>query len=239
MKRVRGDEPEASAVVNVDRGEGDAPVVVDAAEAGSSSGTRAALRRAVTVEGSAQPAVADEAKGDVLAPAAQADDQGFDPKDPYYRHSSTASYMAPESATSSKRRPPTTAARLICPVCYFLYKLMILGFLLIRFMEDSEDIDSDKEDRDRKSRFVLKKLKTGQIPFRRDGKPNCPFCGRVFPKDIESLIQHATGVGKGSAHKHKAASKAKHAAFGKFLRDYVKTGLIPLVGPAVGPHVLH
>ncbi|KAK1608360.1 hypothetical protein QYE76_032033 [Lolium multiflorum] len=107
------------------------------------------------------------------------------------------------------------------------------------WLEDSEDIGSDKEDRDRKSRFVLKKLKTGQIPFRRDGKPNCPFCGRVFPKDIESLIQHATGVGKGSAHKHKAASKAKHAAFGKFLRDYVKTGLIPLVGPAVGPHVVH
>ncbi|KAK1618764.1 hypothetical protein QYE76_024281 [Lolium multiflorum] len=50
-----------------------------------------------------------------------------------------------------------------------------------------DDIGSDKEDRDRKSRFVLKKLKTGQIPFRRDGKPNCPFCGRVFPKDIESL----------------------------------------------------
>ncbi|KAK1618611.1 hypothetical protein QYE76_024128 [Lolium multiflorum] len=51
---------------------------------------RAALRRAVTVEGSAQPAVvavADEANGDVLAPAAQADDQGFDPNDPFYRHS--------------------------------------------------------------------------------------------------------------------------------------------------------
>ncbi|KAK1615770.1 hypothetical protein QYE76_021287 [Lolium multiflorum] len=109
----------------------------------------------------------------------------------------------------------------------------------VKMLEDSDDIGSDKEDRDRKSRFVLKKLKTGQIPFRRDGKPNCPFCGRVFPKDIESLIQHATGVGKGSAHKHKAASKAKHAAFGKFLRDYVKTGLIPLVGPAVGPHVVH
>ena len=72
MKRVRGDEPEASAVVNVDRADGEGPVVVDVAEAGSSSGTRAALRRAVTVEGSAQPAVvavADEAKGDVLAVA--------------------------------------------------------------------------------------------------------------------------------------------------------------------------
>lgn len=90
MKRVRGDEPEASAVVDVDRGKGDAPVVIDAAEAGSSSGTRATLRRAVTVEGFAQPAVvavADEAQGDVLAAAAQADDQGFDPNDPYYRDS--------------------------------------------------------------------------------------------------------------------------------------------------------
>ncbi|KAK1632102.1 hypothetical protein QYE76_006417 [Lolium multiflorum] len=105
--------------------------------------------------------------------------------------------------------------------------------------EDSEDMDSDKEDRDRKSRFVLKKLKTGQIPFRRNGQPNFPFCGKGFPKDIESLIHHATEVGKGSDHKHKPASKAKHAAFGKFLRDYIKTGLIPLVGPAVGPHVLH
>ncbi|KAK1610895.1 hypothetical protein QYE76_034568 [Lolium multiflorum] len=189
MMRVRGDEPEASAVVDVDRDEGDAPVVVDAAEAGSSSGTRASLCRAVTVEGSAQPAVvavADEAKETSSLP----------------RHK--------QMTRASTERP-----------------------------EDSEDMDSDKEDRDRKSRFVLKKLKTGQIPFRRNGKPNCPFCGRVFPKDIESLIQHATGVGKGSAHKHKAASKAKHAAFGKFLRDYVKTSLIPLVGPAIGPHVLH
>ncbi|KAK1607625.1 hypothetical protein QYE76_031298 [Lolium multiflorum] len=189
-------------------------------EAGSSSGTRAALRRAVTVEGSAQPAVvavADEAKGDVLAPAAQADDQGFDPNDPYYRHSRQYRELyGPRECDEFEEEASDNCSE-----------------------EDSEDIGSDKEDRDRKSRFVLKKLKTGQIPFRRDGKPNCPFCGRVFPKDIESLIQHATGVGKGSAHKHKAASKAKHAAFGKFLRDYVKTGLIPLVGPAVGPHVVH
>ncbi|KAK1645291.1 hypothetical protein QYE76_063096 [Lolium multiflorum] len=186
VKHVRGDEPEASAVFNVDRGEGDAPVVVDAAEAGSSSGTRAALRRAVTVEGSAQPAVSRR-PGDVLAPA-QADDQGFNPNDPYYRDSKQYRELyGPRECDEFEEEASDNCSE-----------------------EDSEDIDNDKEDRDRKSRF-----------------------------DIESLIQHATGVGKGSAHKHKAASKAKHAAFGKFLRDYVKTGLIPLVGPAVGPHVLH
>ncbi|KAK1618612.1 hypothetical protein QYE76_024129 [Lolium multiflorum] len=104
--------------------------------------------------------------------------------------------------------------------CQHLLLLVGIDILTYRRYCDTPPIlVGHQEDRDRKSRFVLKKLKTGQIPFRRDGKPNCPFCGRVFPKDIESLIQHATGVGKGSAHKHKAASKAKHAAFGKFLRD--------------------
>ncbi|KAK1669958.1 hypothetical protein QYE76_058117 [Lolium multiflorum] len=178
----------------------------------------------MTVEGSAQlavVAVADEAKGDVLAAAAQADDQGFDPNDPDYRDS-----MQYRLLYGPRQLQLCTS---------FLFREQMND----QMHEDSDDIGSDKEDRDRKSRFVLKKLKTGQIPFRRDGKPNCPFCGRVFPKDIESLIQHATGVGKGSKQKHKPASKAKHAAFGKFLRDYVKTGLIPLVGPAVGPHVLH
>ncbi|KAK1695249.1 hypothetical protein QYE76_011946 [Lolium multiflorum] len=147
----------------------------------------------VTVEGSAQPAVvavADEANGDVLAPAAQADDQGFDPNDPFYRHSRQYRELyGPRECDEFEEEASDNCSE-----------------------EDSEDIGSDKEDRDPAS---------------------------VFPKDIESLIQHATGVGKGSAHKHKAASKAKHAAFGKFLRDYVKTGLIPLVGPAVGPHVVH
>ncbi|KAK1665895.1 hypothetical protein QYE76_054054 [Lolium multiflorum] len=104
----------------------------------------------------------------VLAPAAQADDQGFDPNDPFYRHSRQYRELyGPRECDEFEEEASDNCSE-----------------------EDSDDIGSDKEDRDRKSRFVLKKLKTGQIPFRRDGKPNCPFCGRVFPKDIESLIQH-------------------------------------------------
>ncbi|KAK1631543.1 hypothetical protein QYE76_005858 [Lolium multiflorum] len=167
--------------------------------------------------------VADEAKGDILASVAQANDQGLDPNDPYYRDSmqyrTSIEYIlfdGPRECDEFEEEASDNCSE-----------------------QDSEDMGSNKEDRDRKSRFVLKRLKTGQIPFRRNGQPNCPFCGRVFQKDIDTLIQHATGVGKGSERKHKPASKAKHAAFGKFLRDYVKTGLIPLVGPAIGPHVLH
>jgi hypothetical protein len=100
-------------------------------------------------------------------------------------------------------------------------------------------VGQDKEDRDRKSRYVLKRLKSGQIPFRtRYGELTCPFCGKVISKNLESLIQHANGVGVGSKQKHKGHTMAKHATYGRFLEKFIKTGLIPVIGPAVGPHVL-
>jgi hypothetical protein len=80
-------------------------------------------------------------------------------------------------------------------------------------------MDNDKGNSDRKSHFVLKRLKSGHIPFCHNAKLSCPFYDRVFQKNIDNMIQHATGVGKGSEWKHKPASKAKHAL-------------------AVGPHVL-
>jgi hypothetical protein len=96
----------------------------------------------------------------------------------------------------------------------------------------------DKEDRDRKSRYVLKHLKSGQIPFRRYGELTYPFYGKVVSKNLESLIQHANGIGVGSKQKHNCHTMAKHATYGRFLKKFVKTGLIPVIDPAVGPHVL-
>ena len=93
-------------------------------------------------------------------------------------------------------------------------------------------MDSDKETRDNKSRHVMKKLKSGIIPFRtRLGELRCPFCKKGVNPRITSLIPHAVGIGKSPASKHKSATKAKHAAYGKFLREYVKTGLVsPYLG---------
>jgi hypothetical protein len=99
-------------------------------------------------------------------------------------------------------------------------------------------VGHDKEDRDRKSRFVLKWLKSGKIPFRGHGKLSCPLCGKVITKNLESMIQHANGVGVGSKRKHKGHTMVKHAAYGRFLEKFVKGGLIPVIGPAVGPHIL-
>jgi hypothetical protein len=31
---------------------------------------------------------------------------------------------------------------------------------------------------------------------------------------------------------------AKHAAYGRFLEKFIKGGLIPVIGPAIGAHVL-
>jgi hypothetical protein len=114
----------------------------------------------------------------------------------------------------------------------------LTSYVFQNSQEDSDDVDHDKEDRDRKSRFVLKRLVSGKTPFRIRGELSCPFCVKVVSKNIESMIHHANGVGAGSKKKHKAHTMAKHAAFGRFLEKYVKGGLIPVVGPAVGPHVL-
>jgi hypothetical protein len=99
-------------------------------------------------------------------------------------------------------------------------------------------VSHSKEDRDRKSRFVLKRLKSGKIPFRGNRELSCPFCGKVVTKNLESMIQHANGVGVGSKRKHKGHTMVKHAAYGRFLKKFIKGGLILVIGPAVGPHVL-
>jgi hypothetical protein len=44
------------------------------------------------------------------------------------------------------------------------------------------------------------------------------------------MIHHSTGVSHGGT-KHKALTKAKHAAYDIFLKKYVKTGRVPLDAP--------
>lgn len=80
----------------------------------------------------------------------------------------------------------------------------------------------DVEDRDRKSRAVLKKLKAGLIPYlNSDGGYKCPWCFRKkMPTDYLGMVQHATGYGSGS-EKHQAHLKAKHAAYGVFLLKHL------------------
>ena len=97
-------------------------------------------------------------------------------------------------------------------------------------------MDDNKERRDQKSRYVLKRLKGGEIRFRMRGELFCPFCGKILQKDIRSLIQHATGVGLSTSGKHRPATKAKHASYGLFLQNYVLHGLFPVNAPAAGPH---
>jgi hypothetical protein len=99
-------------------------------------------------------------------------------------------------------------------------------------------VGHDKEDKDHKCHFVLKRLKSGKIPFCRNGEVYCPFCGKVITKNLESMIQHANGVGVGSKRKHQGHTMAKHAAYGRFIEKFVKGGLISVIDPAVGPHVL-
>ncbi|KAK1645696.1 hypothetical protein QYE76_063501 [Lolium multiflorum] len=91
--------------------------------------------------------------------------------------------------------------------------------------EDSDDMDGDKERMNQKSRYILKRPRSGEIRFRRRGELFCPLCGRIIQKDIRSMIQHALDVGLSVWRKHRSATKAKHATYGLFLQNYVFPGM--------------
>ncbi|XBH60672.1 hypothetical protein VPH35_115237 [Triticum aestivum] len=101
--------------------------------------------------------------------------------------------------------------------------------------EDDVDVDDSKESRDSKSRYVLRRLWNGEIPYR--SSPNrlyrniaCPFCCASIESDYDSLIMHGTYIGRGNGRNRKPHVRAKHAAFGAFLRKYAK-GHLPFYLP--------
>ncbi|XBI20972.1 hypothetical protein VPH35_062163 [Triticum aestivum] len=93
--------------------------------------------------------------------------------------------------------------------------------------EDDEDVDDSKESRDSKSHYVLRTLRNGEIPYRSGynrlyGNIACPFCCASIKSDYDSLIMHGTYIGRGNGRNRKPHVRAKHAAFGAFLRKYTK-----------------
>ncbi|XBI75247.1 hypothetical protein VPH35_068637 [Triticum aestivum] len=93
--------------------------------------------------------------------------------------------------------------------------------------EDNEDVDDSKESRDSKSRYVLRRLRNGEIPYcsgsnRLYGNIACPFCCASIKSDYDSLIIHGTYIGRGNGRNRKPHVRAKHDAFGAFLRKYAK-----------------
>ena len=54
------------------------------------------------------------------------------------------------------------------------------------------------------------------------GNIACPFCCATIKSDYDSLIMHGTDIGRGNGRNRKPHVRAKHAAFGAFLRKYAK-----------------
>ena len=69
-------------------------------------------------------------------------------------------------------------------------------------------MDDSKVSRDNKSRYVLRRLRCGLIRFHRRGRLFCPFCGRAINVDLNSMIQHAEGVGRGGGRSHRPITLA-------------------------------
>ena len=80
-----------------------------------------------------------------------------------------------------------------------------------------DEVDDDMESTHAKSRHVLKRLRAGSIPFKEGLNYSCPFCIRKLATHLHSILQHATGIGKGGGKERKPHSMAKHYAFFVFL----------------------
>ncbi|XBH95655.1 hypothetical protein VPH35_086181 [Triticum aestivum] len=103
------------------------------------------------------------------------------------------------------------------------------------YSEANEDMDDSKESRDSKSLYGLGRLWNGEIPYlsgsnRLYRNIDCPFCCMSIKSDYDSLIMHGTGIGRGNGRNRKPHVRAKHAAFGAFLRKYAK-GHLPFYLP--------
>ena len=95
--------------------------------------------------------------------------------------------------------------------------------------ESDEGVSSDQESRDAKSRHVLRQLEHGQIRYRRRG-------ALFIATDIVSMIQHATGVGRG-VETRGATVMAKHAAYGVFLKKLLARDIrLGLAQPHLNPN---
>ena len=105
----------------------------------------------------------------------------------------------------------------------------VLSYVLKNQQEDADEVDDSKVSRDNKClSYVLRRLWCGKIHFYRRGRLFCPFCDRAINVDLDSMIQHAAGVGRGGGRRHRPITLARHATFYKFLQDYVRTGMYPL-----------
>ena len=107
--------------------------------------------------------------------------------------------------------------------CYISVFLIWHSCRSTNTQEDDEDVDDSKERRESKSRYVLRRLRNGEIPYRSGynrlyGNIACPFCCASIKSDYDSLIMHGTYIGRGNGRNRKPHVRAKHAAFGAFLR---------------------
>ncbi|KAE8813352.1 hypothetical protein D1007_09506 [Hordeum vulgare] len=90
--------------------------------------------------------------------------------------------------------------------------------------EDDVEVDYGMDSRHSKSCYTMKHLRAIKIKYHFYGKIGCPFCSKVIVDGFDSLIQHAYGVGDGSARKHQGSILAKDAAFGVLIHPSREEG---------------
>ncbi|XP_050232841.1 factor of DNA methylation 1 [Mercurialis annua] len=93
------------------------------------------------------------------------------------------------------------------------------------YSSDEESDISESEINEYKDK-PYEELKAGQYRVKVNGALRCPFCAGKKKQDykFKDLLQHATGVGKGSANRS-AKQKANHVALAIFLENDLADGV--------------
>ena len=103
---------------------------------------------------------------------------------------------------------------------------------------DSNDICSDDESMDTKTRQVPRKLKSGQFnDFFADDIYRCPFCTRGLATDFNSLVKHAEDVRTCGESVNVHGFIAKHQALGLYLCNLQKVAIEEGRMPSIRPKV--
>ncbi|KAK2644749.1 hypothetical protein Ddye_019944 [Dipteronia dyeriana] len=100
----------------------------------------------------------------------------------------------------------------------------------IRQMEYSSDEESDFSDSEiiEYAEKPYEDLRTGKFKVKVNGTLRCPFCSGKKKQDykFKDLLQHASGVGKGSSNRT-AKQKANHFALAKYLENDLASEVDP------------
>ncbi|XBH88624.1 hypothetical protein VPH35_075888 [Triticum aestivum] len=223
------------------------PVVVIAAAIGVADGavvaTGGGAPSVVTAPAAvtaSEPAVGEQVEEEVAVDLeeqrAKRKHEQYELIDKYYEGAELDTKEVQDEAVEFDEEVDDELSELLEKLVYLMKIMKPYSYIVKTFSDcNDEDVDDSKERRESKSRYVLRRLRNGEIPYRSSsdglyGNIACPFCCARIKSDYDNLIMHGTDISRGNGRNRKPHGRAEHSAFGAFLGKYAK-GHLPFYLP--------